>query len=79
MQLGADRRLQAVRPDERVGLESQADFVRATGKQYLDGAVAFREAGHLRPRHDRFFAEPLADRGQQDHLEFAAVDGVLRP
>jgi hypothetical protein len=79
VQPGADRRVKAVRPDEHVGGDGNHVYVPTTGEFDLDLAVTLRETGHGRGRSYRTLAQPVADRRQQDHLQLAAVDGVLRP
>ena len=69
--------MDAVGADQHIGTERQGLAVSVAGAdQYA--AVALFDALHAETGAYRLLAETLAHRGEQDHLQFAAMDRVLR-
>ncbi len=77
MQVRADRRMDAVGADQHIGTERLGLAVSVAGADQ-HAAVALLDTLHAETGAYRLLAEALAHRGEQDHLQFAAMDRVLR-
>ena len=79
MQLGADLRAQPVRADEHVAAQYRERPAGPVADADADPGGGFGERDERGPGAHRAGTEPLAHRAEQDHLQLAPVNRVLRP
>ena len=79
MQLGPDGRVQPVRPDEHVAPQRRAGAGKPVADPHLHPRPGLGKTGNRGTGAHGVRPEPGPHRGEQDHLQLAAVNGVLRP